>query len=216
MSKKDEKEGLSDLELHLMTNFTKPLEKYINQLFIVDPERSLILTAHSIVERMLGEMIEVYLKEPATWLDEADFRSRTNLAKSIGAIAERETNICRVLNSARNHVAHRLEPLPDKWRLEIMRLNFRAGATAKGTDKQTLQVAVSGLVTLIAAPWLYARTKQAERQFHEQHKERGIQLLNELLKSHPDPTSVIGDKDELHRFMTEVHKTLLKEIGAAR
>lgn len=92
----------SELEKYFMEQCGAQLREYAAHLLAPQAERALILTAHAVVERLLGEMISTRLRHPEKWLDGAEFRSRTDLASAMGLIGDRELNICRVLNSARN------------------------------------------------------------------------------------------------------------------
>jgi hypothetical protein len=119
-----------------------------------DGDRPVILTAHAVPERLLGDMISTRLCDPHVWLNEADFGSKTNLSRALGLIGERKMSVCRVLNSARNSAAHGLEPIADKWRIEIMRLGCGVGANAP--EPKTLHDALLNLLSRMGGPWLYA------------------------------------------------------------
>jgi hypothetical protein len=200
------------LNKHLIGQESEQLRRYLGHMLAPEGDRPFILTAHAVVERLLGDMISSKLSHPDIWLNEADFRSRTNLARAFGLIGDREMNVCRVLNSARNCAAHGLEPLPDKGRVEIMRLGCRAEAS--GSEPKDLREALHNLVTRMAGPWLYARVGRAKVEILDQHRQRWIELAEERLSKLADPERVIADAAELQKFGLEISIALSAELRA--
>jgi hypothetical protein len=200
------------LNKHLIGQETEQLRQYVSHLLTPEGERPIILTAHAIIERLLGDMISTKLSHPDVWLSGADFRSRTNLARALGLIGDRELNLCRVLNSARNSAAHGLEPLPQKWRVEIMRLGCRADAG--GLEPKDLREALLNLVTIMAGPWLYAKVGKARVEIIDQHRQRWIEMAEERLRKFADPERLIADAEELQRFGLEISIALSAELHA--
>jgi hypothetical protein len=200
------------LEQHLIAQESGWLRRYFDHMLSPDGDRSVILTAHAVVERLLGDMISTRLPHPGVWLNEAGFRSRMNLARALGLIGDVEMNVCRVLNSARNNAAHGLEPLPDKWRTEIMRIG--GGSGVNKDNPKDLHTALVGLVTRLAGPWLYARVGKAKTDLLDQHRQRWIELAAERLENLPDPGNVISNSEELQKFGLSVSIALSDELRA--
>lgn len=191
------------------------LRAYAEHLLTPDVERTLIVTAHLVAERLLGDMIATKLPHPNYWLEEADFRARTNLARSLGLIGDDELAICRVLNAARNSIAHQLDPLPEKWATELRRLAFgRKGqdsSIAKG--KPGLHAALSQLITRLAAPWLYARMQARLESLRKENGDRWKELMAERLEKEPDPENVLVDEVRREAVVIEVELALAKELA---
>lgn len=199
-----------DFEEHLFAQEAAELQTYAAHLLAPDIERSLVLTAHAVVERLLGDMIATKLRSPDVWLNDADFRSRTNLARAMGLIASEELEVCRVLNSVRNCVAHGLEPLPDKWRTEILRL--AAWGRSPTSSPPLFDEALIRLVAHVAGPWLYARFHSAKKHAADQHRTRWMELMTERLKMHPNLESLLQNEEERKRLALDVEAALGKEL----
>jgi hypothetical protein len=197
------------LNKHLIGHEHAQLRRYFEHMLSPDDDRAVILTAHAVLERLLGDMIGTRLTHPDVWLNESDFRSRTNLARAFGLIGDEELNVCRVLNSARNSAAHGLEPLPNKWRVEIMRLG-----QSHRSEPKTLRDALLNVIGRLAGPWLYARVMNAKAALLEGHRERWIALAEERLQQLPDPDKVISDGEEVQKFGAEVSIALSAELRA--
>jgi len=161
------------------------MRRYAGHLFQPDPDRALLLAAHLVTERLLGAMIETTLVHPEAWIDEADFRSKVNLAKAMGLIGDEELAICRVLNSARNALAHNLEPLPQKWKVELERLTFGSKHERNG-QKNDLSAILLELFIMIAAPWLYVRHYHRMKNLREQHKDHWLEIMKKKLRENPE------------------------------
>ena len=116
-------------------------------------------------------MIETCLQHPKIWLDSADYRSKVNLAKAMGLIGDKELAICRVLNAARNATAHGLDPLPEKWKVELERLAF-GSRRKREVQKRDIFATLEVLIGCIAAPWFYARYYYALRKLREQNVQK--------------------------------------------
>lgn len=197
------------LNKHLIGPESAQLRSYYRRMLSPDDDRAAILTAHAVIERLLGDMIATRLTHPDVWLGESDFRSRTNLARALGLIGDEEFSVCRVLNSARNSAAHSLEDLPNKWRVELTRLG-----QSRGSEPTTLRDALLTLVGRLATPWLFARVMDAKAEWLEGHRERWIEMANERLQQLPDPDKVISDEEEIQKLGAEINVALLAELGA--
>ncbi|MDR3631329.1 MAG: hypothetical protein P4L42_13445 [Desulfocapsaceae bacterium] len=206
-------EQLTELEKYLISTKIGPdLRRWGDNLFDADSERPLLLTAHAIVEKLLGDMITTRLSHPDVWLNEADFRSRTNLVMALGLISDREFNICRVLNSARNSAAHGMGPLQEKWRIEIMRLAFGQNASSRATEPSALQDALYELIISVSAPWIYTKVDSEKKNILEEHSEKFKKLIIERLKQYPNYKKVFQDDKEMITLKKEVEDELAREL----
>ena len=207
---------MDDRELRevLIAEDVEQLRNYASHLLQPEPDKTLVLTAHLVAERLLGDMIATKLPSPNIWLDDADFRSRTNLARALGLIGNDELAVCRVLNSARNSIAHGLEPLPEKWVIEIQRLACRR-APGRGTAERTrrLDGALKELITQLAAPWLYVRFQTKRRTMKDLHAKRWKEIMVEKLAAYPDLQAVAGDDTLRDRLCRQVDLDLAKELA---
>jgi hypothetical protein len=197
----------------LLSQEHEALREFANHLLRPDTDRTSLLTAHLVVEQLLGAMIRTKLSHPDVWLDEADFRSRVNLARAFGLIGEEELRICRVLNKARNTVAHALEPLPEKWKIELVRLAF--GRREKGGDnepKRSLDEALGQLVVLIAAPYLYASFQSKFQNFRTENELRWRELMVEKLTANPEGAEIANDEAKRGELIREVDLELAREL----
>jgi len=64
------------------------LRRYASYLLEPDHDRTLLLTAHVVAERLPEGMISTVLVYPEAWLREADFRSKLSLARALGLIEQ--------------------------------------------------------------------------------------------------------------------------------
>ena len=83
------------MELHdlLVEGDRVELRRYASYLLQPDHDRTLVLTAHLVAERLLEGMISTVLVYPDAWIREANFRSKLSLAKALALIEQREVNI---------------------------------------------------------------------------------------------------------------------------
>jgi len=199
-------------ELHdlLVERDRVELRKYASYLLQPDHNRTLILTAHVVAERLLEGMISTVLVYPDAWLREADFRSKLSLSRALGLIEQREVNICKVLNSARNAIAHNLEPLPDKWRKEMERLAYGRGSGIrwkKDVSKDLNQI-LRVLLALISSRLLQARFQTNLNKLRKEHGERWKSLWVEKMLANMD---LFGTPEE-ERLAYEVDLAIAKEL----
>jgi hypothetical protein len=204
----------SDLEARLIPQvLEEQLRPYVEHLLEPDKERALILMTHVTVERLLGDMLEATLANPAVWLDESDYRSRTNLARALNLIGDEELNVCRVLGSARNQVAHKIEPLAPKWRIELLRL---AAPFVDHTDETpaNLAKALHELVIQVAAPWLTARVQLARRDLIAANQDLWHQLGRKYIRALPVPLAAFYDRDVRNKLMRDLENEFAAELAA--
>jgi hypothetical protein len=197
------------LQLLLQGEFEE-LRKYAGHLLEPDRDRALLLTAHLVTERLLGAMIETALMHPEVWIDDADYRSKVNLARAMGLIGDKELAICHVLNSARNAMAHALEPLPEKWKVELERLAFGSQRKRDG-QKKDMAVTLEALITRIAAPWLYARHNHKLQKLREQHAKRWQEIMERKLREKPELLTLDVHDLNFQAVAEEVELELAKE-----
>jgi hypothetical protein len=200
-------------ELHdlLVEGDRVELRRYASYLLQPDHDRTLVLTAHLVAERLLEGMISTVLVYPDAWIREADFRSKLSLAKALALIEQREVNICKVLNSARNAIAHTLDPLPDKWRKEMERLAYgRASGIRwkKGVAKDLNQILRVPLA-LIASRLLQAKFKTHLGRLRQEHGEQWKSLWVETMLANME---LFGNQEEEARLAEEVDLTIAKEL----
>ena len=160
-------------------------------------------------------MVATVLAYPDAWIREADFRSKLRLAKALGLIERREVNICKVLNSARNAIAHTLEPLPDKWRNEMERLAYgRASGIRwkKGVSKDLNQI-LRVLLALISSRLLQAKFKTHLNKLRREHGEQWKSLWVEKMLSSME---LFGNEEEEARLAYEVDLAIAKEVQKKR
>jgi hypothetical protein len=191
------------------------LRAYAEHLLNPDVGRTLVVTAHLVVERLLGDMIATRLSHPNCWLDEADFRARTNLARALGLIGEDELAICRVLGAARNCIAHQLAPLPEKWGTELHRLAHgrKARSTSDDVARPSLHDTLRELLTKLAAPWLYARTQAKLEVLRKENGARWKELMAKRLEKELDLENVLEDDSRRDALILEVELALAKELA---
>ena len=195
------------------------LRKYVVHLLDPDPDRALLLTAHLVTERLLGAMIAAALSHPKIWLDNADYRSKMKLARAMGLIGDKELAICRVLNSARNATAHSLEPLPEKWKIELERLAF-GPRRKREAQKKDITATLHELIACIAAPWLYIRYhdnlrklyEQNQHKLQEQHAERWQKIMKRKLGEKPELLALDFHDPEWAAAAVEVELELANEL----
>jgi hypothetical protein len=179
-----------------------------------DNDRTAILTAHLISERLLEGMIETMLMHPSVWLKGTDYRSKTNLAYALGLIGDLEFVCCKVLNRCRNSIAHDLEPLPDKWRLELERLTKKEGER-KGWKhlEPGLIKSLFVLLATISHAWTHAKFNQNWKQLRQAHGDRWIELYT--LKMKDAEQKNLGVLDEIN-FSYETDLELAREVQQQR
>src|SRR5438132_584742 len=167
----------SDLEEFLAAGDHAQLRKYASYLLQPDHERTLILNAHLVAEHLLEGIISTVLVNPDAWLPEAEFRSKLDLARALGLIGEHEVACCSVLNSARNSVAHSLEPLAEKWKIEMDRLAYGKGSGINWKENipKELNKTLRVLLALISACWLRARFRVHVLKLREENRDRWVE-----------------------------------------
>jgi len=204
-------------ELHdlLVEGDRVELRRYASYLLQPDHDRTLVLTAHVVAERLLEGMVATVLVHPDAWIREADFRSKLSLAKALGLIKQREVNICKVLNSARNAIAHTLEPLPDKWRKEMERLAYGRGSGIRwkeGISKE-LNKTLRVLLALISSRLLQAKFKthlnKLRQEYGEQWKSRWVEKMLANME-------LFGNQEEEERLAYEVDLAIAKDMAEKR
>jgi hypothetical protein len=149
-------------------------------------ERSLVLDAHLVTEAMLTGMIQTSLLRPEKWLNDATYRSKLNLATAMGLIADEEHAILSVLNSARNAVAHVLDPPSEKWenwKVELERLTVKKRERAEA--RKDLAAILKDVVCLLTGPWLYAHYHHKRSQLRLQHTDRWLKIMSRKLERRP-------------------------------
>ena len=208
------KKDTSKLHDILVREERAKLQKYSACLLEPDHDRTLVLTAHVVAERMLEDMIATRLEHPQVWLREADFRSKTNLARALGLIRERELNICGVLNKARNAMAHTLEPLQEKSRKEMERLAYGKGSglTWKKDVSKDLNQVLRVLMAYLAAPLLQAKFRTHLQKLRNDHRERWHSLWVEKMLANMDG---FGDSATEEKLAQEVDLIIAKELQRA-
>jgi hypothetical protein len=195
----------------LLPDECKELRKHAEHLLEPDRDRALLLTAHLVTERLLEAMLETALKHPDVWIDDADYRSKVNLACAMGLIGDEELAICRVLNSARNAMAHALEPLPEKWKVELKRLAFGSQRKRNG-QKKDMAITLKALINRINAPWLYARYKhKRQKLWEQQHAERWQKIMRRKLREKPELLTLDVHDPIFQAVAEEVDLELAKE-----
>ena len=170
------------------------VRRYRDFLLRPDPDRNLLLTTHIIVERIIELILETRLPAPAVWIPTADFGSKVRLARALGLIEEEQHRVCSVLNSARNALAHKLEPLDEKWRVELKRLAF--GRRKKSAENnKSFQDMLIDLIAIVFASCLHARFHYKRYQLRERYRDRALELLKQ--KIHENLMSPIENARDL-------------------
>lgn len=146
-----------------------------------DSDRSLLLTAHIIVERSLESMLETRLPHHEFWIPTADFDSKVRLARALGLIREEEHRACSVLNKARNTLAHNLEPLPDKWRLELKRIASIIKVTDPKEDPDDFYVILRRVVAVVLACRNKRVFEYRRAMLRHEHGHRWLELMKEKI-----------------------------------
>ncbi|SRR6266545_5348155 len=210
MAKKEESH-LFDL---LVEQDRVQLRKFASHLLQPDPERTLILNAHLIVEHLLEGIISTSMKSPEAWLQEAPFASKLNLAIALGLIGEHEIACCKVLNSARNKIAHGLQPLPKKWRVELERLAYGKGSGLewKKNVSRDLNQVLRVLCAYVGSCWLRARADVNLGALKEKHIERWRELLKEKMRGKYHLIDIDKRNEHEAHIVSEVSLALLREL----
>lgn len=182
-------------------------------------ERSLVLDAHLVTEAMLTGMIQTSLKRPEKWLNDASYRSKLNLATAMGLIGDEEHAILCVLNSARNAVAHVLDPPFERWKhwkVELERLTAKTGKPAEA--RKDLAAILKDVVCLLTAPWLYAHYYHKRLELRLQHTDRWLEIMSRKLGRRPKLRKAALDlPDEAVRsVIEEVDVELAKQLRDSR
>jgi hypothetical protein len=200
-------------ELHdlLVEGDRVELRKYASYLLQPDHDRTLVLTAHVVAERLLKGMVSTVLVYPDAWLCEADFCSKLSLAKALGLVEQREVNICKVLNSARNTIAHTLEPLPHKWKNEMERLAYgrASGIRWKEGISKDLNKTLRVLLALISSRLLQAKYKTHLNKLRQEHGEQWKSRWVEKMLANME---LFGNQEEEERLAYEVDLAIAKDL----
>jgi len=173
--KKDE----AELDQLLAAEDHAQLRKYASYLMEPDHERTIILNAHLVAEHLLEGIISTALVNADVWMAEADFRSKLGLTRALGLLNEHQIACCMVLNKARNNIAHSLEPVSEKWKVEMTRLAYGKGSGIKwrGNVPKNLNETLRVLLALISTAWLRARFRVHVLKFREENIERWKDLM---------------------------------------
>ena len=160
-------------------------------------------------------MISTVLVYPDAWLREADFRSKVSLARALGLIEQREINICKVLNSARNAIAHTLEPLPEKWRKEMVRLAYGSGSGIRWKKDifKDLNKTLRVLLAIISSRLLQARFQTHLTRLRKNQGDRWKSLWTEKMLANMD---LFGNPEAEERLAYEVDLVIAKELDQKR
>lgn len=175
------------------------IRRYRDYLLRPDPDRNLLLTTHIIVERIIELTLETRLPAPAAWIPSADFSSKVRLARALGLIGEEEHRVCSVLNSARNALAHELEPLANKWRIEFNRLAY--GSRHRSTNNRNdFAKTLIELISIVFGSCLRARFYHKRFQLREQYSDRWRELIKQKIReawTSPDESAAALDEELL-------------------
>jgi len=136
------------------------------------------------------------------------------LARALGLIEDHAANCCSVLNAARNSVAHSLEPLADKWKIEMDRLAYGEGSGInwKKDIPKDLNQTVRVLLALISASWLKARFRVHVLKFREENRERWVELMMEKAMANLDVFLGKEGREGEDRLAYEVDLELAREL----
>jgi hypothetical protein len=173
-----------------------------------DSDRSLLLTAHIVVERLIESMLETRLPHREFWIPTADFDSKVRLARALGLIREQEHHACSVLNKARNALAHKLEPLPEKWRVELKRV-ASVIKPAPDDDPDSYYVILRRVVAVV----LGCRNKRVfeyrRTRLRHDHGQRWL----EIMKHKIDEEMMSDEKFDEELINIQVDLQLVREVN---
>lgn len=209
------KQDITELHDLLVEADRVELRKYASYLLQPDHDRTLVLTAHLVAERLLEGMLSTVLVYPDAWLRGADFRSKLNLAKALGLIEQHEFACCSVLNSARNVMAHTLDPLPDKWKKEMERLAYGRGSGIRWNKKlvpKDLNETLRVLLALISSKLLQAKFRTHLNKLRKEHGEHWEKLWVEKMLANMELFGTPGEE----RLAHEVDLEIARELEAKR
>jgi hypothetical protein len=170
-------------------------------------QRDRTLGAHLAIEGLLESMLETVLPRPKYWMETADYKSKVSLALSMGLIGEKERTICQVINKARNAMAHSVDPLPEKWRIEMHRL--AQGLEIHKSDPKDLNKIVMGLMVKITAPFLYTRRRHYIKNVMKNHPDLWNQLLYKKMDERPDLEKLPVDIEAWRPLLEDIERQLL-------
>lgn len=206
------KKKTSALEEFLAVADHVQLRKFASYLVQPDHDRTLILNAHLVAEQLLEGIVSTALPRPNAFLENADFRGKLNLARALGLIGDHAIACCAVLNQARNSIAHSLDPLAEKWKVEMERLAYGKGSGIRWKQNrpksfnETLRV----LLALISGDWLRARFAGHLRKFRD--NERWKDLMVEKAFINLDIFLGKDGREGEDRLEDEVDLELLREL----
>jgi hypothetical protein len=205
----------SELDDFLAAEDHVQLRKYASYLLQPDHDRTLILNAHLVAEHLLEGIISTALANPGVFLENADFRGKLDLARALGLIGEHEVACCSVLNAARNSIAHRLEALEEKWKIEMDRLAYGKGSGINWNEniQKDLNKTLRVLLSLISACWLGLRFRIHVRKFREENRPRWVELMTEKTMANLDVLGKEGRAAE-EKLANEVDLQLAREVKA--
>jgi hypothetical protein len=172
-----------------------------------DSDRSLLLTAHIVVERLIESMLEHgYLIVSFGYPRQISIQVR--LARALGLIREQEHHACSVLNKARNALAHKLEPLPEKWRVELKRV-ASVIKPAPDDDPDSFYVILRRVVGVV----LGCRNKRVfeyrRTRLRHDHGQRWL----EIMKHKIDEEMMSDEKFDEELINIQVDLQLVREVN---
>jgi hypothetical protein len=173
-----------------------------------DSDRSLLLTAHIVVERLIESMLETRLPHSEFWIPTADFDSKVRLARALGLIREQEHHACSVLNKARNGLAHKLEPLPEKWRVELKRVASVIKA-APDDDPDSFYVILRSVIAVV----LGCRNKRVfeyrRARLRHEHGQRWLEIMKDKI----DEEMMSDEKFDKELINIQVDLQVAREVN---
>jgi hypothetical protein len=206
---KGEIENTHDLFGQLVKELTdeegQTVRRYRDYLLSPDPDRNWLLTTHIIVERLIESILETRLSSPDVWIPTADFSSKVRLARALGLIGEEQHRVCSVLHNARNALAHKLEPLANKWRVELNRLAYGRRRKPANDQNDFSNMAIE-LISIVFASCLRARFYHKRLQLKHQYSDRWLEVMKQKL--HETLTSPIETADGLDEELLKLEVDL--------
>jgi hypothetical protein len=205
-----------ELDHAIIVQLGRELGAMVRGLTSSAPGISTVIGVHRIVERLLADIVSARLPMPERLLKEADFRTLTNVAASMGLLNDVEFNACRVLNSARNHAAHEGN-VPAEVHQELVRLGKQFADSDEASVRlktDTLEGAAKAIIGVIGMSWLAARGPKEKILLYEVHQELLQKVIGERVANLEDSEVPLAHTSPLRdRLVAEIGRTFAAEVA---
>ncbi len=198
----------SQLRKVLLEKEYTELSDYKKILTEPNTDTLILINTHLVIEKLLGSMISTRLMDPDVWLDGSNYRSKSNLAKAMGLIGQRELHICREINKIRNRLAHSLDGINDNWQKDIRSLAY--GESENNPNKlKSIDWVSRDLLSSIAGAWLHTKLLDNKRKALAENRERWIEVMKKKLYENIDLLYRDLNSETINSLVNEVDELVL-------